>query len=225
MNLNPEERVLVPGAIANSLDRFDIVHLTGNPIVINKRGYIRPLKLSTEYPEFVRECQRIFGKTETSTNERLYPLLAELYDSIHEPLNNLNPEYIKSYITKRGDASFIVLWSGDTDRTILTQLGIQFTMLNLTARDLSNTGTYTLTLTNFTTRRTLFSIELGPVVTAKGNVLSLFHTHSVFCGRGHFNCIQPHHPITDLQWTRCIFDRLVRKMTYKRLCAELTNSH
>jgi len=77
-------------------------------------------------------CRIFKGK-----EERLFPILSQMRDSINSGKNNLNVKSIKKYLDKGNEEPVLVFFSCSTDKEIMVRLGLgNYTMLEQTSYDL-----------------------------------------------------------------------------------------
>jgi len=208
--------VLISGAISNSLDRYKIRKLEGRPLYLPIDEQVRPMK-DREVHLAQREIRRIFS----SKTEFRVACLDQLNKSLLAPVNSLNPTYIKNYILRGNKINVIVVWNGSSDRNILKRLGIiEFLLLNLTCYDKHFTKIFYLQLEKVSTKEIIYEVEIG-TYDKSGRLLNLTETHSLICKKK-YKITYSHDPHTDVIYTKCIFDFVVRKYKYLNLVQQFT---
>lgn len=204
--------VLISGAISNTLDRFKIIKLQGNPLVLPKEGKARKLT-KCRMKALMIEMIRIF-KNDT---DKLTPLLAQLYGSLSSRSTTLTARFIRRYLDHENRKTVIVLWSGDTDKSILDRLNITgYTILNIVCYDTHNNRSFNIQLSNMMTKEVIFSSTIIHDETKVGRLLSLKEAHSILCFQKH-NITYVHDPLTDVRYTKCIFDKIIKKHGFMNL--------
>lgn len=88
-------------------------------------------------------------------------------------------------------------------------------MLDITSHDVHKNNIFYLQLKNLKTKETIFSEEIGFYFKV-GTQLSLKETHNFICGKMHKTTYM-HDPITDVIYTKCIFDKILRTMKRRNL--------
>jgi len=156
-------KVLISGAISNSLDRFKTTKLEGRPLYLPRaHEEVRPMS--------DQEMRRIKNAC-----------LAQFTISLKTSKNTLNINFIQNYIKKDNKKSVIVLFSGSSDIDILFKLGIdQYPILNILCYDTTNTRRFYLQLENLRTRKFIHEIELGNY-NKQGRLLNLVETQNLIC--------------------------------------------
>lgn len=113
--------------------------------------------------------------------------------------------------------SVLVFFSGNTDKTILSDLGINgYPMFNVICYDTNNNHNFDVQLFNFQTKQIIFS---APVKFFKkdGKLTNLIETYILMCTKQHKNLNYANHPCTDNINTKFIFDKIVRKMGFQNI--------
>lgn len=204
--------VLISGAISNALNRYKIVKLEGNPLVLSKHGRVKKLT-KFRINSVMNEMARIFK----NNSRKLTPLLAQLYNSISSPLTTLNSRFIKDYLENDQRRAIIVLWSGDTDKLILDRLGIRgYIILNIICYDIHNNRTFNIQLSNLETKEKIHSFTITVDKSKGGRLLNLEETHGILCKENH-NITYIHDPLTDVKFTKCLFDKIIKNYGYENL--------
>jgi len=88
-------------------------------------------------------------------------------------------------------------------------------MLNIICYDTSNTQCFYVELENLRTKERICEIELG-YYEKRGRLLNLVETHQLICKKKH-KVTYAHDPCTDVKYTKCIFDFLIRFYRYENL--------
>lgn len=209
--LEKNKHVLICGALSNSLDRFKIIKLEGHPLLLTDES-VRPIN-DKEQTWAVKNIIKFFGWP----SAKAAISLAQIYDSLHSETDNLNRDTILNYVQRGNQKTIIVLWNGDTDALILNKLNLNHPMLNIRAYDVDNNKQFELQLMYH--KRVIVTIALG-WADKNGRMLNLLETHDMCCRRKH-DITHAHDPCTDVILTKCLFDKLLRKITYKDLIDEL----
>lgn len=140
------------------------------------------------------------------------PLLAQLHESIYSKINNLAKEVIIKYINRDHRTPVLIFFSGDTDKTILHRLGItRRPMLNIINYDYNNDHNFEIQLIDFHTKHLIFSMKTG-YLEKTGRMTNLTETHRLMCSKIHQDMTYAHDSRTDVILTKCIFDKIIRKM-------------
>jgi hypothetical protein len=101
-------KILISGAISNSLDQFKITKLEGRPLYLPRRHEeVRPISDQEMHPA-IREIHRIFKKK----SEIREACLQQFKLSVRSPLNTLNSTFIKKLFKQRSTTmcNCFVLW-------------------------------------------------------------------------------------------------------------------
>ncbi|KAE9521558.1 hypothetical protein AGLY_018022 [Aphis glycines] len=93
--VNKTNMVVISGAISNSLDRFKIRKLEGQPLLLPLNEEARPMG-ETELQVAVKELKRVF-RVKTELRDAC---LDQLKQSLSSTKNNLTKGYIDSYIRR-----------------------------------------------------------------------------------------------------------------------------
>lgn len=109
----------------------------------------------------------------------------------------------------------VVLWNGDTDMLLLNRLDLDYPILNIRAYDCKNARKFTLQL-QYNKKK----IVLDRVARKNGRMLNLLESHELACHIDH-NISHAHDPCADVILTKCLFDKLLRKITYIKFINEL----
>ena len=210
--INRYSKVLISGAISNSLDRFKITKLEGRPLYLPKEDEeVRPMS-DREMRQAIKEIHRVFVKKP----ELRDACLEQFRLSIKTKSETLNAAFIKNYLQRDNKQCVIVLFSGSSDKEVLYKLGIvQYTMLNILCYDTTQTQHFYLKLENLRTRQLICEIDVG-YYDKKGRLLNLVETHNLICKKKH-KVTHAHDPCTDVKYTKCIFDFIIRSYRYVNL--------
>ncbi|XP_060874006.1 uncharacterized protein LOC132947791, partial [Metopolophium dirhodum] len=214
-NIHKTSKVLISGAISNSLDRFKIRKLEGRPLYLPENGEVRPMK-DREVLVAQKALARIF-KTKTELRDIC---LDQLNQSLKAPVNSLNATYIKNYILRDNKINVIVVFGGSSDREILKRLGIRFPLLDMRCYDKYLNRQFYLQLEDVSNKRIIFEIEVG-YYDKSGRILNLTESHNLICKKKH-KITYAHDPRTDVIYTKCIFDYAVRNYRYENLIKHFT---
>jgi len=160
----------------------------------------------------IKEIHRIFTKKPEIRDACLKQFMISLKTS----KNTLNTNFIQNYIKKGDKKCVIVLFSGSSDIDILFKLGIdQYPIFNILCYDTTNTRQFYLQLENLRTRKLIHEIELGNY-NKQGRLLNLVETHNLICKKKH-KVTYAHDPCTDVKYTKCLFDFIIRDFRYSNL--------
>jgi len=209
--LEKNKHVLICGALSNSLDHFKVLKLEGHPLLLTNES-TRPIT-DKEQIWAVKNLITFFGWPSTKAAISL----AQIYDGINSKINNLNRDTIFNYIQRGDQKTIIVLWNGDTDTLLLNRLNLSYPILNIQAYDVDNNKQFSLQIMHH--KRVIGAIALG-WADKNGRMLNLSETHDMCCRREH-DITHAHDLCTDVILTKCLFDKLLRKITYKDLINEL----
>ena len=197
--------------MSNSLDRYKIRKLEGRPLYLPTHEEVRPMK-DLELQVAQREIRRIFNCKPVFRDA----CLDQLDKSLRATVSILNATYIKNYILRGDKTNVIVLWNGGSDRNILKRMGIvQFPILNITCYDKNFNQQFTIQLEKVETKQIIYEVEIG-TFNKKGRLLNLEETHNIICNKKH-KITYAHDPRTDVIYTKCIFDYVIRKYKYENL--------
>jgi len=131
-------------------------------------------------------------------------------------VNSLNKTYINNYILRDNKINVIVVWNDSSDKNILKRLGItQFPLLNITCYDKNFDKNFVIQLEKVETKRKIFEVEIG-TYDKRGRLFNLEETHRLICNKKH-KITYVHDSRTDVVFTKCIFDYVVRKYGYENL--------
>ena len=209
--------VLVSGAMSNSLDRLRTIKIEGKPLLLTLARQVKSMS-ELDVIRSIREMCRIFKGKE----ERLFPILSQMRDSINSSKNNLNLKSIKKYLDKGNEEPVLVFFSGSTDKEIMVHLGLgNYTMLELTSYDLFDNRVFYLQLKIMSTKQIIAQEEIG-YADKSGRQLCLGETHKLIYNRVH-PITYAHDPCTDVILTKCLFDRLIRAYRQKHSNATIHN--
>lgn len=211
--------ILISGAVANSYIDSRVQKFQGMPLIISSNGQIVPLNFNG-----LKTTIRLLTKIFKNKKEQLDAILNELQQSYITRFSNLTKTKIINYLNYKNQKPIIVLWNGHIDKTILNRLGIDELILNLSAYDRLNNGEFDLKLINMVTGQTVVIYKLGTVLKL-GRLLSLVETHNILCDITHDDITYAHDPVTDVIFSRCIFNFLASKYSYKTLLEMIINSH
>jgi len=194
-------KVLISGAISNSLDRFKITKLEGRPLYLPRgQEEVRPMS-DQEIRRALREIHRIFSNKPETRNA----CIDQIKLSLKTKQQNLNATFINNYLRSGNQQCVIVLFSGNSDKEILYKLNIKdFSLLSILCYDTNNTKVFSLQLKNLKTQELICEIELG-YYEKRGRQLNLVETHNLICTKKH-RVTYAHDPCTDVKYTKCIFD-------------------
>jgi len=160
----------------------------------------------------MREIHRIFAKKP----ELRDACLNQFKLSLKSKQENLNGAFIQNYLRRDNKQCVIVLFSGSSDKDILKKLNVvQYNILNIVCYDTTNTQRFYLQLENLRTRKLICEIEMG-YYEKKGRLLNLVETHKLICKKKH-KITYAHDPCTDVKYTKCIFDFIIRFYRYENL--------
>ena len=142
--------------------------------------------------------------------------LEQLNQSLRAPVNSLNVTYIRNYILRGDKINVLVLWEGSSDKIILKRLGItEFPILNLTCFDKYFNKQFYMRLETVNPKTIIFETEVG-TYDKSGRTLNLTEAHNLICRKKH-KVTHSHDPRTDVIYTKCIFDFVVRNYKYENL--------
>jgi hypothetical protein len=101
----------------------------------------------------------------------------------------------------------------ETDKKLFDKMKIPniLTYLNIKSYDKNNDNHHHFSITDMNNNRELFSIYIGRL-NKEGRMLNLTETHSLICKADHRNVTHSHDPLTDVIYTRCIFNHLIKLM-------------
>ncbi|XP_060854962.1 uncharacterized protein LOC132932602 [Metopolophium dirhodum] len=212
-NMRRTDIVLISGAISNSLNKCKIRKLEGKPLLLPLHEQMRVMTVrETQLAE--KSIRRIFhNKKEVETT-----CLAQLNKSLNSKLNNLTPEFIKNYILRGDKINVVVLFGGSYDRNILSRLGLgHIEVLNIRCYDLNFDGDFYMILEKLRGKITerIFEFNIGRIQ-KRGRLLNLTEAHSGVCTQKH-KITYAHDPKTDVRFTKCIFNRMVKEYGYQNL--------
>lgn len=193
------------------MDQFRVLKLEGHPLLLTDSS-VRPIN-DKEQTWAVKNLIKFFGWP----SAKAAISLAQIYDSINSEINNLHRDTIYDYLQRGDQRTIIVLWNGDTDALILNRLNLNYPILNIRAYDVDNNQQFVLQLMYH--KRVIVTIALG-WVDKNGRMLNLLETHDMCCRKEH-DITHAHDPCTDVVLTKCLFDKLLRKITYRNLINEL----
>lgn len=96
--------VLVAGAMSNSLDRFRVVKLEGNPLLLTKLHKVIVMSENM----IIKAVLAANGYLSKKKTDKLQPLLKQYKQSIESHKNNLNIRTIRNYLTTgKGEAVLV----------------------------------------------------------------------------------------------------------------------
>lgn len=191
--------ILLSGAMSYSLTIFDIVKLEGKPLLLKADGSPSRIATPKELGLGVTHLVKIFEQKP----DKLVTTLAQIFDSVVTTKPNLDARTMKDYFLDGGNNATIVLWCGDTDKTILTRLGFNLRVQHLRAYDVENTGRFYLELLR-EDKTVIHTVHIGKYEKT-GRLLSLQETHDSLCKQPH-TIEHAHDPRTDVLWTKCLFN-------------------
>lgn len=166
-------------------------------------------------------ARRIFKNKQ----EILVPLLAQIHASIYSTRNDLTKETITNYISKGQRIPVLVFFNGDADKTIINRLGItQCKLLNIIGYDTNNDHMFDLQLFDFHNKKLIFSMSTK-YFKKKGRLTNLTETHDLICSTKHDDVTYAHDPMTDVIYTKCIFDKLVKKFGIENIIKYLDSKN
>lgn len=209
-----QDLILISGAMSKYHMKSPIIKLEGNPLVLARGGRVTRFNKAHKN-ELIKYMLKLLRKK----SEILISVLKELQNSMNlRKKSTLLPKYIIHYLIKNGQIPMLVLWNGSNDMNILKKLNITDIIpvtLNMTAYDEHNDNQYYLKLINSSNDELICSHNIGYVV-KNGRMLSLSETHSVVCNINHINK-NLHDPVTDVLYTKCIFNYLIRLEGYTNI--------
>ncbi|XP_060881693.1 uncharacterized protein LOC132953184 [Metopolophium dirhodum] len=201
-NIHRTSKVLISGAISNSLDRFKIRKLEGRPLYLPENGEVRPMK-----DREVLVAQKALARIFKAKPELRDICLDQLNQSLRAPVNSLNATYIKNYILRDNKINVIVVFGGSSDREILKRLGINFPLLDMRCYDKNLNRQFYLQLEDVSNKRIIFEIEVG-YYDKSGRILNLTESHNLICKKKHsryankHKITYAHDPRTDVIYTK-----------------------
>jgi len=151
----------------------------------------------------------------------MYVTLAQLYDSMHATNNTLNTDFINAYVKRNKTEPVFVTWNGETDKKILNKLNLEYVLLNITTYDVHLDNNYVIRLIDERNKTIIHESPVG-TLDKPGRQLNLNETHTLMCGAKHEFSVELHDPCTDVILTKCIFDKLIRRIKYNNLVNYLT---
>lgn len=209
--------VLVAGAISNSLGNLKVIKLEGKPIVLPTNGRNVPLTFF-KLEQIVDEAIRIFK----NKADYLDLILIQLRKGLEATKSNLGREFIIHYLNKGNKTSVIVFFCGDTDETILKRLKITgYPIFNILSFDKDNNKNFYVQLIYFKTKEIIFTKKIGRFQNKQGRYLNLMETHDLMCSEKHGNISYLHDPETDVLYTNCIFDKIIKQFGYDNIISFL----
>ncbi|KAL4153136.1 hypothetical protein QTP88_000969 [Uroleucon formosanum] len=172
--------VLISGAMSNSLDRYRVIKLQGNPLLLTALHQVKGMTLSM-INKALDQCIKYLGdKTDT-----LYPLLDQYRESLFSTNRNLSVRNIKNYLDKGNTEAILIFWGGSTDKIIMERMGLgHYQMLEIFASDKYNNQEFFLHLRNMSTKEIIISEGIG-YVNKRGNLLNLGEAHHLLCSKNH----------------------------------------
>ena len=214
-NINRTSIVLISGAISNSLDKCKIRKLEGRPLLLPLHEQVRTMNVH-EILLAKKEIKRIF-KCKLVTQQTC---LAQLEKSMNSQVNNLTPEYIRNYIMHGDKVNVVVLFGGSYDKNILNRIGMgDIGILNIRCYDLNFTKDFFMLLEYLKTKEIIFEYSVGRIE-KNGRNLNLVEAHSSICTKKH-RVTYAHDPKTDVRFTKCIFNKLVKEIGYRNLVEKI----
>lgn len=215
--LSRSKIVLISGAMSNSW-RDSVLKLEGRPLILFNDNRTREIT-DYEVRKTIKEIRRVFRYKP----DRLYPVMAQLFDSLYTDRCTLTAAVINEYMWRDRKKPIIVLWSGNTDKKILDRLNVSGQIiLNMIAYDTWQNYEFDLELINMNNEELIFSTYIG-AYQKNGRQLSLTETHSMVCTQRH-DITYAHDPCTDVILTKCIFNFIVRRFMFKNLINYLRNT-
>ncbi|XP_060871360.1 uncharacterized protein LOC132945602 [Metopolophium dirhodum] len=178
-NIHRTSKVLISGAISNTLDRFKIRKLEGRPLYLPENGEVRPMK-DREVLVVQKALARIF-KAKTELRDIC---LDQLNQSHRAPVNSLNATYIRNYILRDNKINVIVVFGGSSDKEMLKRLGIEFPLLDMRCYDKHLNRIFYLQLEDVSNKKLIFEIEIG-YYDKSGRILNLTESHNLICKKKH----------------------------------------
>jgi hypothetical protein len=88
-------------------------------------------------------------------------------------------------------------------------------VLDITNYSFNNDNIFTIILTDVITKKILYTEIIG-YVNKNGRVLCLKEVHDLICKVEH-DITYCHDPVTDVIFTKCIFNYIIKKITPKKL--------
>jgi len=203
--------VVISGALSNSLDPYEIIKLEGRPLILPLNEEARPI-CTTELQVAVREIKRVF-KVKTELRDAC---LDQLKQSLNSTKNNLTKGYIDSYIRRGNKKNVIVVWNGHSEKHILKRLNLDhYPILNITCYDKYFNKNFYIQFEKLDNREIIFEVDIG-TCDKSGRLLNLVETHDIICKNEH-KITYAHDPTVDVEYTKCIFDYVIRKQLYENL--------
>lgn len=131
-------------------------------------------------------------------------------------VSTLTNAFIEKYLLSDGKRPVVLLWDGFTDNVIIDRLIIQGikNYINITTKYWMYTDTYDLILQDMSkANHVIFTYSLGAYNKRGESSLNLNECHSLLCRSEHEGIVKCHDPVTNVIYTRCIFDFIIT--TYK----------
>jgi hypothetical protein len=186
--------------------------MQGRPIILTGDNKVRMFNknLNTLKPYL----RGIFRKKQ----DVLKPLLGQIDISISHPGEiSFGSAFISKYLFFDNTQPLIVTWSGTMDVIIFKKLGIPGIkkFLNISTYDDNNDNIFSLKLIDTNNNKLLYSESIGYVL-KNGRMLNLKETHDILCEKKH-EVTYYHDPVTDIIYTKCIFNYLIKKIKPNKL--------
>lgn len=216
--------LLITGAMVNSLNKYKPFRLVGKPIFLPKTG-----KLTMYHPRhhkgIVQFAERCFAvkKPEVLTLVKGHLNDAINYGGQHPTLST--PRMVK-YLHSDNKKPVVVFWNGNTDRELVNRLKLPniTKFLDMTTVENRKNSSYELVLKDMSEgKRVIFTTFIGVVNKPNGGTLNLRECHSLVCQAVHNDITYCHDPVTDVIYTRCIFNYILGKMKPSKLYAYCSN--
>lgn len=120
---------------------------------------------------------------------------------------------IEKYLNSDGKSPVIVLWNGITSSELINRLNIRgiHRYLSITNKWDDCNNTFELLLEDMSKNRIeIFKISLKEFNKPGSSSLNLYECHSLICNTTHDNITCCHDLVTDVIYTKCIFNFIVR---------------
>lgn len=214
-NYQRTDLILISAAISQTHVKSEIIRLRGRPLIISSDGRIR-LMNNYSYIKTRDLLLKIFEKKP----DQLQVILNELHLGMKAKTSNLTTSFLKNYLDFNNQNAIILLWNGNSDKTILQRLGFNTNIiLNMTAYDTDNNRVFYLKLINFQSNEIILNHKLGYII-KNGRFLSLKETHDSICNQNH-DITYIHDAVSDVKLTKCIFNYLCIKNNYQFILSKI----
>lgn len=181
----------------------DVVKFQGTPLKL-KAGDSNVYQVdSNDIYKMKKLINTIFANKPTQKKTAL----REINESLRIGNNgNLKREVIDEELG--WDDSIVVTWGGTNDLKILEKLDIgKRRVYDITANDLNKKGEFNFEIRDTEKNKIILQDRIG-TLDFKGRSLNLTDAHDHLCWEDH-DCTEMHDPITDVMYTKCIFNRLM----------------